>query len=117
MMSFLLNSLKNNQKDLKSGKKFGKPNFLKNCGWILSNILAGTPQQIDYLLERNPMFFNEIYEIINMNNSVEVVKQIMWAISNLISSSSDFAFENLYRSNILINYAQKFASNIDKFGD
>jgi len=43
MMSFLLNSLKDNNSQVKTGKKHSKPNFLKSCGWILSNILAGTP--------------------------------------------------------------------------
>lgn len=43
MMTFLLFSLKDKNNQVKTGKKHGKPNFLKSCGWILSNILAGTP--------------------------------------------------------------------------
>jgi hypothetical protein len=41
--------------------------MMKNCAWILSNILAGTQEQIDYLIMNNSTFFNEIYEIFEAN--------------------------------------------------
>lgn len=58
ILPFILNTLKHKNPD-----KF-EEKFMKTCGWVLSNILAGTEEQIDFLLNNYSTFFNEIYEIL-----------------------------------------------------
>jgi hypothetical protein len=60
----------------------------KECAWILSNILAGTPTQIDYFIQYNPTIFNDIYQVLNQDLNDQVIKEMNWSISNLYSTCS-----------------------------
>jgi hypothetical protein len=66
---------------LKSPKK----SIRKETAWTMSNITAGTPEQLNAMIQSTA--FADIINVIN-HDDIEVKKEAIWAICNAVSIGS-----------------------------
>jgi len=76
-----------------------KKNIRKETCWLISNIAAGTTDQIDYLMKR-PRTLNKVVDAV-MNDEWEVRKEATWVLSNITTGGRDDQIQGLIELNAI----------------